>query len=155
MARKRQEEREAEERAKAEEVKAAAEAKKSADLAYKASIRDLIKLLGETLVSGNFDRFWVEGQQRKLLQTREKVEMFIQRLQEIKASGDASEIQSKFERFVADQSQSDAERAAAAQAEAEEEKKTAPTEDSNWTKEEIKLLTGAIVKFPPGTTRRW
>ena len=33
----------------------------------------------------------------------------------------------------------------------EEEKKKAEVVDSNWTAEEVKLLTKAIVKFPPGT----
>jgi hypothetical protein len=33
----------------------------------------------------------------------------------------------------------------------EEEKKKSDVIDCNWTPEEIKLLTKAIVKFPPGT----
>ena len=33
----------------------------------------------------------------------------------------------------------------------EEEKMKADVADGNWTKEEISLLTKAIVKFPPGT----
>lgn len=33
----------------------------------------------------------------------------------------------------------------------EEEKRKADVTDGNWTKEEIALLTKAIVKFPPGT----
>lgn len=28
-------------------------------------------------------------------------------------------------------------------------------EDSNWTKDDIALLTKAVVKFPPGTNQRW
>lgn len=55
------EQREAEERAKQEEAKAAAEAKKSSELAYKASIKELIELCTETLVGSNYDKFWVEG----------------------------------------------------------------------------------------------
>ena len=37
----------------------------------------------------------------------------------------------------------------------EEEKKKAEVVDSNWTVEEVKLLTKAIIKFPPGTKQRW
>lgn len=47
---------------------------------------------------------------------------------------------------------------AAARAAEEEKNKSAQinaVEDSNWTKEDIALLTKAIVKFPPGTGRRW
>lgn len=45
-------------------------------------------------------------------------------------------------------------REAAAKAQ-EEEKKQHVIEDSNWSKEDIANLTKAIVKFPPGTSRRW
>ena len=37
----------------------------------------------------------------------------------------------------------------------EEEKKAGVVEDAQWSKEDIALLTKAIVKFPPGTSRRW
>jgi len=56
--------------------------------------------------------------------------------------------------FVADMSQSAAERAAARAAE-EEKKSKVTVEDSNWSKEDIAMLTKAIVRFPPGTGRRW
>ena len=63
---KRKDEAEAIERAKQEEAKAAAELKKATDLAYKKSIRDLIDLCTEALSGSNYDRFWVEANQRKL-----------------------------------------------------------------------------------------
>ena len=80
MKRARIEEREAAEKAKQEEVKAAAEAKKTADLAYKASVKAFIELCQETLVGSNFDRFWVEGQQRTKLNTKDKVEAVSEKL---------------------------------------------------------------------------
>lgn len=39
--------------------------------------------------------------------------------------------------------------------EEEEKKKEVVVEDSNWSKEDIANLTKAIVKYPPGTARRW
>ena len=82
------EQREAEEKAKQEEAKAKADAKKTADLAYKKSITDLIELCTETLAGSNYDRFWVEANQRKLFQTREKAEATMGKLEEIKARED-------------------------------------------------------------------
>ena len=81
----RREEAEAIERAKQEEAKAAADLKKASDLAYKRSIRELIDLCTETLSGSNYDRFWVEANQRKLFQTKEKADAFIAKLQEIQA----------------------------------------------------------------------
>ena len=53
-------------------------------------------------------------------------------------------------------SQSDAEKAAAKAVEEEKKsKQAAVVTDSNWSKEDIANLTKAIVKFPPGTSRRW
>ena len=37
----------------------------------------------------------------------------------------------------------------------EEQKMAADVTDGNWSKEEIALLTKAVVKFPPGTKQRW
>ena len=57
---------EAEEKAKQEEAQAAAAAKKESDLAYKKAWKELLAICQETLAGSNYDRFWVEGQQRKL-----------------------------------------------------------------------------------------
>ena len=86
--RKRQEEREAEERAKQEGIEAAARAKKAADLAYKNAVKELITLCEETLAGTNYDRFWVEGKQRTLFQTIEKLQVFQEKITEIKARED-------------------------------------------------------------------
>lgn len=59
---------------------------------------------------------------------------------------------------ITEASQTDAERSSAAAAQAAEEEKknkVANVEDSNWSKEDIAMLTKAIVKFPPGTGNRW
>lgn len=58
---------------------------------------------------------------------------------------------------VTQASQTDAERAAAATAKAaeEEKKNKLVVEDSDWSKDDIAMLTKAIVKFPPGTGNRW
>mmetsp|Transcript_41792 Transcript_41792/g.55083 ORF Transcript_41792/g.55083 Transcript_41792/m.55083 type:complete len:362 (+) Transcript_41792:301-1386(+) len=61
-------------RQKQEEAEAAAKAKKASDIAYKTGIKELIALCVETLVGTTFDRFWVEGKQRMLFQTLDKVQ---------------------------------------------------------------------------------
>lgn len=48
----------------------------------------------------------------------------------------------------------DAQRAALAK-EKEDQAKKEVVEDEKWTKEDIALLTKAIVRFPPGTSQRW
>ena len=154
---KRKDEAEAIEKAKQEEVKAAADAKKVADLAYKQSIRELIELCTETLSGSNYDRFWVEGNQRKLFQTKEKTDAFAAHLRELQAREDVDQA-GKIELWkvhVTEMSQSAAERAAAKAAEEEKKNKVAAVEDSNWSKDDIAMLTKAIVKFPPGTGSRW
>ena len=45
--------------------------------------------------------------------------------------------------------------AAKAAEEEKQSKQAASVEDSKWSKEDIANLTKAIVKFPPGTSRRW
>jgi len=52
--------------AEVEEKKAAAAEKKAKDLAYKKAWKDLLAICQETLAGTKFDRFWCEGQQRKL-----------------------------------------------------------------------------------------
>jgi len=89
-----------------------------------------------------------------LLQTREKVELFIEKVTQIKASLKNQEDRIKaFKEFVEEMIQTEAEGSAARD---EENKRVELTvEDSNWSKEDIALLTKAIVRFPPGTARRW
>ena len=48
----------------------------------------MIELCTETLAGSNYDRFWVEANQRKLFQTREKAEATMGKLEEIKARED-------------------------------------------------------------------
>ena len=99
----------------------------------------------------------MEGNQRKLFQTKEKTDAFATHLRQIQAREDVDQA-GKVELWtthVNEMSQSAAERAAAKAAEEEKKNKVASVEDSNWSKEDIALLTKAIVKFPPGTGRRW
>ena len=117
----------------------------------------MIDLCTETLSGSNYDRFWVEGNQRKLFQTKEKVNDFIAKLREIQAREDVDQAGKAdlWTTHINEMSQSAAELAATKAAEEEKKTKLASVEDSNWTKEDIALLTKAIVKFPPGTGRRW
>ena len=85
---KRKAEAEAIEKAKEDEANAAAAQKKANDLAYKQSIKDLCTQLSETLPGSKYDRFWVEGNLRKLFQTKDKVDPCIEALQQIKARED-------------------------------------------------------------------
>ena len=99
----------------------------------------------------------MEGNQRKLFQTKEKTDAFAAHLREIQAREDVDQA-GKVELWTAhvnEMSQSAAERAAVKAAEEEKKNKVATVEDSNWSKDDIALLTKAIVKFPPGTGRRW
>lgn len=107
--RRRQEE-EAKEKAKQDEIKAAADAKKAQDLAYKQSIKDLIELCAETLAGSNFDRFWVEGNQRKLFQTKDKVDTYIAYLTQIQAKNDVDQADKieQWTAYVEEMSQTDA-----------------------------------------------
>ena len=117
----------------------------------------MIELCTETLAGSNYDRFWVEANQRKLFQTREKTEACLNKLEEIKAREDVDgpgKI-SLFETYVAEQTQTDAERAAARAVEEEKKSKQVNIEDENWSKEDIANLTKGIVRFPPGTPQRW
>ncbi len=66
MIAEKQAKKEAEEKAKQEEAQAAAAAKKSSDLAYKKAWKELLATCQETLAGSNYDRFFIEGQQRKL-----------------------------------------------------------------------------------------
>ena len=128
-------------------------------MAYKSSVKDLIELCQETLVGSNYDKFWVEGQQRKMLKTREQVETLAEKLREIKARDDldnAGKI-SAFEGYLEQRTQEENADKAAMRAREEEKKSKEVTivEDSNWSKEDIANLTKAIVRFPPGTNQRW
>lgn len=112
----------------------------------------------ETLPGTNYDRFWVEGNQRKLFQTRDKADACSAKLQEIQARSDldADGKKAEFESYIENLGKTDAEKAAARAREEEKKNRAAATvEDSNWTKEDIQNLTKAIVKFPPGTNQRW
>lgn len=71
------------EKAKQEEAVVAAAAKKAFDIAYKNSIKELIRLCTETLRGSNYDRFWVEANLRKIFKTREVNETFIAKIGEI------------------------------------------------------------------------
>lgn len=74
-----------------------------------------------------------------MFQTREKIEDFSQKLQEIKARDDldlAGKVEI-FKKFIAYKSLSDAERLAASQAEEEKKTKEVVVEDQNWSKEDI------------------
>lgn len=119
----------------------------------------MIALCEVTLAQSNFDRFWVEANQRKLFPNQEKTESCQQRLREIKARSDLSQAAKNemFDEYIQTLlGQSGAERAAAmARAEEEKKKEANNVESSNWSKEDIALLTKAIVKYPPGTARRW
>ena len=93
---------------------------------------------------------------QKKLNTIDKVERLIASLEKIKSTkkGDKVEMFKKdldqlFETEKEKQEQESSKKAE------EEEKKKLEVVDSNWTPEEIKLLTKAIVKFPPGTKQRW
>jgi len=79
---------EAEERAKKEEAVAAAAAKKATDIAYKNSIKALIALCTESFKGTNFDRFWVEGNQRRHFNNLAKVTVCLDAIAEIKARSD-------------------------------------------------------------------
>ena len=120
-----------------EEKAAAAAAKKAFDLAYKKAWKDLLVICQETLAGTKFDRFWCEGQQRKLFKTRESCEECIAQLAELKAREGMSK-DGKVELFAVWLSQvglTDAEKAEAAAKIAEEEKKTKEivVVDANWS----------------------
>ena len=128
-------------------------------MAYKKAWKDLLVICQETLAGTKFDRFWCEGQQRKLFKTRESCEECIAQLAELKAREGMSK-DGKVELFAVWLSQvglTDAEKAEAAAKIAEEEKKTREVVvvDANWSKEDVAMLTKAIVKFPVGTGSRW
>ena len=76
------------EKAKQEEAVVAAAAKKAFDIAYKNSIKELIRLCTETLRGSNYDRFWVEANLRKIFKTREVNDTFIVKISEIEARED-------------------------------------------------------------------
>lgn len=108
-----------------------------------------ITLCAETLPGTNFDRFWVEGKQRVLFQTKEKVEVYIGVLTEIKSREDV-DTNGKIElwsTYISETSMTNAEKAAAAAAKsAEEEKSQRATVvvDNDWSAEDVALLTKAI-----------
>ena len=114
-------------------------------------------LLGETLAGTNYDRFWVEGQQRKL-NTKDKVEAVMAKLNDLKAREDL-DLRGKKELFAQtwiEMNLTEAERLEAQRkARDEESKKAVVVEDADWSKEDIAMLTKGISKFPPGTGNRW
>ena len=93
---------------------------------------------------------------QKKLNTIEKVQQLITALEKIKSAkkGNKVEMFKKELDQLLDTEREKQEQESSKKAQ-EEEKKKAEVVDSNWTPEEIKLLTKAIVKFPPGTKQRW
>ena len=114
-------------------------------------MKSLAELCEETLKGSSYDKFWVESMQKKL-NTIEKVEKLIASLEKIKSvkKGDKVEMFKTDVEMLLDLEKAKQEQESNKKAE-EEEKKKAEVVDSNWTAEEVKLLTKAIVKFPPGT----
>ena len=150
-------EKEAAEKAQLEESKSAAVTKKAFDLAYKKAWKDLLVICQETLGGTKFDRFWAEGKQRMLFQTKEKCDECAAQLHELKAREDLDK-SGKVELFglwVSCLGLSEAEKVAAKQALEEAKAKEVTVEDKNWSKEDIANLTKAMVKYPPGTSGRW
>ena len=90
------------------------------------------------------------------LNTIEKVNELIEQLQKVKESESEDKI-GMFKEIVDEMFNTEKEKREQEERKKamEEEKKAADVTDSNWSKEEIALLTKAIIKFPPGTKQRW
>ena len=118
-------------------------------------MKSLAEQCEETLKGSSYDKFWVESMQKKL-NTIEKVETLLASLEKIKSvkKGDKVEMFKTDVENLLDVEKAKQEKESIRKAE-EEEKKKAEVVDSNWTVEEVKLLTKAIIKFPPGTKQRW
>lgn len=87
-----------------------------------------------------------------------KTEACISKINEIIEMNDLNLKQkiAHFDTYQKELTLTDAQRAAASKLREEEAaKKNVVVEDTNWSKEDIALLTKAIVRFPPGSARRW
>lgn len=105
-----------------------------------------MELCKTKLAGSKFDKFWVESIMKRF-NTTEKVAPIIEYLQ----TCDSAE---KFNEFITDLMMSQEERVKM-QLEKEKEETKELELDAGWTKDEIALMTKAIVKFPPGTKDRW
>ena len=131
---------------KAATEKREAEERKQRAIAYKKSIKQLVELCTAKMPKSKFDRFWVESIQRQVNNV-EKVMPIIEHLEML-----VDDVEPQFAQYVKEMFMSDAEKQAARAAADKEVTKIQATE---WTKEEMALLTEAIKKFPPGTGDRW
>lgn len=109
--------------------------------------------------SKKFDKFWVQVFVTKNFKSAEQVQFIVKALDNIKDT-DTKKVEDKFDKIIEKiiEKQQSAQKAKAAQKaeeEKEKEKKELAEDLGGWGKEEVALLTKAIVRFPPGTVQRW